>query len=168
MVLFACTKQETPNAVGWTWGNRYNQVSMPRDLPAPTAVALDVQPVYRTVADSLIHSLLRSAVSRVQTLQTIKNTYSISVVQKGLVFEVSNHTQTHIHWDSCERVISSSQRPLHIKHITKATEKNIYALSGIRTHDPSHQAAEDLLLRPHGHRHWETLVLGKNKFVPKV
>jgi hypothetical protein len=34
---------------------------------------------------------------------------------------------------------------------THNTETDIHALVGIRTHDPSKRAAEDPLLRPHGH-----------------
>ena len=45
------------------------------------------------------------------------------------------------------QVISSSQKPLPTQ---QTQETSIYALSGIRTRDPSNRAAADLRLRPHG------------------
>jgi hypothetical protein len=48
-------------------------------------------------------------------------------------------------------VISPSQRPLPTYNI-ETQETNIHALSGIRTRDPSNQAAADLRLRPRGYR----------------
>ena len=50
-------------------------------------------------------------------------------------------------------MIIPSQRPLLTTHNTHNT--NIHALGGIRTHDLSRRAAEDLRLRPH--RHWDRL-----------
>jgi hypothetical protein len=38
------------------------------------------------------------------------------------------------------------------QHNTETQETNIHALSGIRTRDPSNQAAADLRLRPRGYR----------------
>jgi hypothetical protein len=38
------------------------------------------------------------------------------------------------------------------QHNIETQETNIHALSGIRTLDPSNQAAADLRLRPHGYR----------------
>jgi hypothetical protein len=60
-----------------------------------------------------------------------------------------DHTQTHhTRWDSSGRVISPSQRPL-----ADSTEDiNIHAPSGIRTHNPSKQAAADPRVRPRGHQ----------------
>ena len=46
-------------------------------------------------------------------------------------------------------MIGPSQRPLVTTHNTPNT--NIQALGGIRTHDRSRRAAEDLRLRPRGH-----------------
>jgi hypothetical protein len=51
-------------------------------------------------------------------------------------------------------VISPVVRPLHAENNTNAeeTRTNIYALSGIRTHDPSVWAGEDIsCLIPRGH-----------------
>jgi hypothetical protein len=69
-----------------------------------------------------------------------------------LVFEVSwSHTTTrHIRWDSSGRVINPSQRPLP-DNTQHSQQTNIHAPGGIRTHDLSRWAAEDLRLRPHGH-----------------
>ena len=54
----------------------------------------------------------------------------------------------------------SAQRREIFLNNTKQTQKtNIYALSGIRTRDPSIQAAVDLRLRLHGHRYRPTLSL---------
>jgi hypothetical protein len=51
-VLFAISRRH------WTlWaelGNRYNQVDTPSAWSVPTAVALDIQTVYRTVDDNLL------------------------------------------------------------------------------------------------------------------
>jgi hypothetical protein len=43
------------------------------------------------------------------------------------------------------------------QHNIQTQETNIHALSGIRTHDPSNQAAADLRLRPRGH--WDRHML---------
>jgi len=120
---------------------------------------------------AFIHSLLRSAVSRVQTHKNIKNTYSLHVVQKGLIFEVSNHKQLHTktHLPGLTRTSDQpvTEAATYTIHDKQNRQISIDALSGIRTCDPSHQAAEDIRLRKHGHRDWEILVLGKSKFVPK-
>jgi len=67
-----------------------------------------------------------------------------------LIVEVARlHTTRHTWQDTSETMISSSQRPL----LTQQTQQmNISALSGIRTRDPTNQAATVLHLRPHGHR----------------
>ena len=59
-----------------------------------------------------------------------------------------DHTQRRGQQDSSGRVINPSQRPLpdNTQHST-----NIHALGGIRTHDLSRRASEDLRLRPRGH-----------------
>ena len=66
-----------------------------------------------------------------------------------LIVEVSRshaikHTHTHTH---------TSKIPVQerIQHTT-TQEVNIHAISGIRTCDPSHKAAEDLRVIPHGHQ----------------
>ena len=65
-----------------------------------------------------------------------------------LGFEVSlSHTTTrHSREDSSGRMINPSQRP-----VPDNTQTNIYASGGIRTHNRSRRAAEDLRLRPRGH-----------------
>jgi hypothetical protein len=75
-----------------------------------------------------------------------------------LILEVSSsHTTTHhSRQDSSGRVISSSQRPLP-DNTQHSQQRNIYASSGIRTHDLSRRAAADLHLRPRGH--WDRLFL---------
>ena len=74
-----------------------------------------------------------------------------------LVFEVSrSHTTTrHSRYDSSERMIISSQRPLP-DNTQHSQHTNIQDLGGIRTHDRSRRAAVDLRLRPRGH--WDRLL----------
>jgi hypothetical protein len=69
-----------------------------------------------------------------------------------LVFEVSwSHTTTHhSRQDSSGRVINPSQRPLP-DNTQHSQQTNIHALGGIRTHNLSRRAAEDLRLRPRDH-----------------
>ena len=76
-----------------------------------------------------------------------------------LVVEVSwSHTTTrHSRQDSSGRVISSSQRPLP-DNTQHSQQTNIHAPGGIRTHDLSRRAAEDLRLRPRGH--WDRHCVG--------
>jgi hypothetical protein len=45
------------------------------------------------------------------------------------------------------------------QHNRETEETNIHTLSGIRTRDPSNQAAADLRLRPRGHRNRQTVGL---------
>ena len=73
-----------------------------------------------------------------------------------LACEVSwSHTTTrHIRQDSSERMISPSQRPLP-DNIQHSQQTNIHSPGGIRTHNLSKRAAEDLRLRPRGH--WDRL-----------
>ena len=62
-----------------------------------------------------------------------------------LTVEVSkSHTIRHswTRYDSSERVISPSQRPLSTQHTTK-DRKKIHARDGIRTRDPRNQVAVD-------------------------
>jgi len=84
-------------------------------------------------------------------------------------WDFKSHTITHKHTSSRTHLNDwSTRRRGRYPHNTRqAEETNIYALSGIRTRDPSHQPAQDIRLRPHGQRDWEILVLGKSKFVPK-
>jgi hypothetical protein len=58
--------------------------------------------------------------------------------------------------DSSGRVINPSQRPLP-DNTQHSQQKNIYAPGGIRTHNLSRRAAEDLRLRPRGR--WDRLIL---------
>ena len=64
---------------------------------------------------------------------------------------IHDRSQTHhTQWDSSGRVISPTQRPppdntQHSQHT------NIHASGGIRTHNPSKEAAADPRLRPRGH-----------------
>ena len=69
-----------------------------------------------------------------------------------LAYEVTwSHTKTrHSRQDSSERMISPSQRPL-TDNTQHSQQTNIHALGGIRTHNLSRRAAEDLRLRPRGH-----------------
>ena len=73
-----------------------------------------------------------------------------------LVFVVSwSHTTTHHSGkDSLGRVINPSQRPLP-DNTQHSQQTNIHASGGIRTHNLSRRAAEDLCLRPRGH--WDRL-----------
>ena len=78
-----------------------------------------------------------------------------------LVFEVSlSHTATrHSRQDSSGRVINPSQRPLP-DNTQHSQQTDIHAPSGIRTHNLTRRAAEDLRLRPRGHwdRHPRTIL----------
>ena len=69
-----------------------------------------------------------------------------------LACEVSwSHTTTrHSRWDSSERMISPSQRPLP-DNTQHSQHTNIHAPGGIRTHNLSRRVAADLCLRPCGH-----------------
>jgi hypothetical protein len=102
-------------------------------------------------------------------------TYIFSAVQQPdsalgrLVVDVSTshtirHTQTR--YDSSERVISPSQRPLTAQH-SKNTETNIHALNGIRTRDPSNRAAAELRVRPHGKSHRPVNILADQSHFSK-
>ena len=75
-----------------------------------------------------------------------------------LVFEVSwSHATTHhSRQDSSGRVINPSQRPLP-DNTQHSQQTNIRVPGGIRTHNLSRRAAEDLRLRPRGH--WDRLAL---------
>ena len=66
-----------------------------------------------------------------------------------LAYEVSwSHTTTrHSRYDASGRVISPSQRPLP-DNTQHSQQTNIPALGGIRTHNLSRRAAENLRLRP--------------------
>ena len=70
-------------------------------------------------------------------------------------FEVArSHTMTRHSWqDSSGRVISSSQRPVP-DNTQHSQQTNVHAPSGIRTHDLSRRAAEDLRIRPCGYWDW--------------
>jgi len=65
------------------------------------------------------------------------------------------HTQTHKHTHTPDRTPLNQGtarrwgRYLHVMRQTQQT--NIHTLSGIRTRNPSNQAAADLRLRPHVH-----------------
>ena len=62
-----------------------------------------------------------------------------------------DHIQRHASLqDSSGRVINPSQRPLPDSR-QPSQQTNIHALCGIRTHNLSRRAAEDLHLRPRGH-----------------
>jgi hypothetical protein len=69
-----------------------------------------------------------------------------------LVFGVSwSHTTTrHSRQESSGRVINPSQRPPP-DNTQHSQQTNIHASRGIRTHNLSRRAAEDLRLRPRGH-----------------
>ena len=79
--------------------------------------------------------------------------YSPTRVRSASLPRFLDHTQldTHTRKDSSGRVISPSHRPLPTQHTTNTRDEHPCS-SGIRTRDPSHQAAVDLSLRPHGHR----------------
>ena len=71
-----------------------------------------------------------------------------------LFFKVSRtHAIQHTH--SSARVNSASQRPLPTQ---QTQETNFHALFRIRTRDPTHRAAADPRLRPHGHRDRQTVL----------
>jgi hypothetical protein len=69
-------------------------------------------------------------------------------------FEVSSsHTirqAAGLLWTSDQPVAKASTYPR--QHNVQTQDTNIHALSGIRSRDPSNQAAADLRLRPCGHR----------------
>ena len=73
-----------------------------------------------------------------------------------LIPEVSrSHTTTHhSRQDSSGRVISSSQRNL-LDNTQQSQQTKVHFSGGIRTHNLSIRATEDLRLRPHGH--WDQL-----------
>jgi hypothetical protein len=73
------------------------------------------------------------------------------VGQGLLIHEVSRpHTTTHSRQDSSGRVISPKQRPLRDK-TQHSQQTDTHAAGGIRTHNPSKQAAADTRPRPRGH-----------------
>ena len=76
-----------------------------------------------------------------------------------LAYEVSwsRTTTRHSRYDSSERMISPSQKPLP-DNTQHSQQTNIHALGGIRTHNLSRRAAKDLCLRPRGHWDRQTLV----------
>ena len=81
-----------------------------------------------------------------------------------LIVEVSrSHTirHTHTHTQSRtplnERYARRRDRYLHNKQQTQ--EMKIYALSGIRTRNPSSEVDADLRLRPYGLRDWLPMLL---------
>ena len=82
-----------------------------------------------------------------------------------LAYEVScSHTTTrHSRQDSSGRVISPSQRPLP-DNTQHSQQTNIHASSGIRTHDLSRRATEDLRLRPRGYWDRRDFVLRYSKY----
>jgi len=74
-----------------------------------------------------------------------------------------DHTRIHtagrtllIEWSACRTDLY-----LHTTHQTQ--QKNIHALSGIRTRNPSNRATAGLHLRPHGHRDWQLLYYIKSE-----
>ena len=81
-----------------------------------------------------------------------------------LIHEVSrSHTTTHhSRQDSSGRVISPTQRSLP-DNTQHSQQTNIHDPGGIRTHNLSRRAAEDLRLRPRGH--WDRQI--KRKDVPR-
>ena len=66
------------------------------------------------------------------------------------------NTIRHTRWDSSERGISSSQRPLPAQHTTNTRDEHPY-FNRIRTRNASNQAAADL--RPHGYGDLRVLVI---------
>ena len=78
-----------------------------------------------------------------------------------LIHKVSrSHTTHHIRYKSSGRMISSSQRPLP-DSTQPSQETSIHVSDGIRTHNLSRRAAENLRLRPRGHwdRHIDIIML---------
>jgi hypothetical protein len=76
-----------------------------------------------------------------------------SVLCRPIVNISRSHTHTvrhtHRRLNSSERVIGSL-RSRHLRRTQETQEKNTHALIGIRTRDPSNQAAADLRLSPQG------------------
>ena len=67
-----------------------------------------------------------------------------------LIVDVSwLHTDTHTHTHTHTHTLKDSSDRCSYIHITQHT--NIYALSGILTHNPGNQAPTDLCLIPHSH-----------------
>jgi hypothetical protein len=60
-------------------------------------------------------------------------------------------------WTSDQPVAEASTYT--VQHNIETQETNIHALSGIRTRDPSNQAAADLRLRPRDHRGRPVLII---------
>ena len=83
-----------------------------------------------------------------------------------LAYEVTwSHTATrHSRWDSSERMISSSQRPLP-DNTQHSQQINIHAPGGIRTHDRSRRAAVDLHLRPRGYWDWQYIYIYAHTYI---
>ena len=73
----------------------------------------------------------------------------------GFVDHKQLDTHKYTRYNSSERVISSSHRPLPTQ---QTQEINIYTLSGIRTQNPSNRSATDLRLRPHDHRNRSLII----------
>jgi len=71
----------------------------------------------------------------------------------------THSTNTHIHTNThanCSTPLiewSALRRSCYLCNTQQTQEKNINALNGIRTRDPSNQAAADLSPRPHVHRY---------------
>ena len=72
--------------------------------------------------------------------------FSLLVVEVSWPHTTTRHSRLH----SSGRVINPSQRPLP-DNTQHSKQTNIHAPGGIRTHNLSRRAAEDLRLRPRGH-----------------
>jgi hypothetical protein len=68
-----------------------------------------------------------------------------------LIVEVSTH-HTHTLGRTPLNELSAHCRGRYLHNTQQPQEMNIHALSGIRTCDPSNQAASYIRLRPHDHR----------------
>jgi hypothetical protein len=63
-----------------------------------------------------------------------------------------SHTDTHTLGRTPLNEWSARRRGRYLHNTKQTQETNIHDFSGIRTRDPSNQAASDLRLRPQGHR----------------
>ena len=105
------------------------------------------------------HSAVNTSVY-IQTLLSVVQQPNLG--QSNLILRFLDHTQTetnkqtniHTHTQTNTYTPGKSGRRRRYLHNTQQTQRrNIHFLSGIRTRDPSNQAAADLLLRRHGNRY---------------
>jgi hypothetical protein len=89
-------------------------------------------------------------------LLNVIHSQALGLPSRGfLITHIQTHSRTPLdEW-------SARRRDLYLhrtgQHNIEIQETNIHAPSGIRTRDPSNQAAADVRLRPRGHWDWQLL-----------